>query len=95
MPIDSTFPCPVCGEEVKRGRRSCRACGASDSDGWDLQEGGEMADVSAEFDYEDYVEREFRVRDGAQPHGKRESMKLVIWLILAAMLMGALSPILF
>lgn len=95
MPTESTFPCPVCGEEVKRGRKSCRACGASDSDGWDSHSGGELADTSGEFDYEDYVEREFQVRDGNPPFSKRDSIKFVIWLILVAMLLGALSPLLF
>ena len=58
------FPCPVCGAMVKAGRLSCRACGASDSDGWsdEPEEGWAEAEEDEDEVYESYVEREFGIR---------------------------------
>jgi hypothetical protein len=61
---DDYFVCPCCGADVKAGKNFCRECGASDDFGW-REEGlsdDEVDDGYAgegDFDYEEFVEREF------------------------------------
>jgi len=60
MEIDQ-FSCPVCGESVSPNASGCRGCGAVKEDGkWiepDTYDGVGLDDD--EFDYDDFVEREF------------------------------------
>lgn len=59
---DDYFLCPHCGAEVKIGAIFCRECGASDDSGWgqddDVLLDTETA-VDDEFDYHEFVRREF------------------------------------
>lgn len=54
--------CPVCGEDVPGGSLACPGCGADHNSGWrlddDVHDGLDLPD--ADFDYDEYVEREFR-----------------------------------
>ena len=53
--------CPVCGEFVPRKAMSCAGCGASRDSGWNEEarvSGLDLPD-DEEFDYEDFVAREF------------------------------------
>jgi hypothetical protein len=73
MPADSatddeSFLCPHCGEEVAAGFDFCRQCGASAESGWnddvlDFDEG--YADDD-EFDYDEFINREFPQHAAAQ-----------------------------
>ena len=61
MPAKSTFPCPVCGENVPAKAKACPHCGACDKTGWkegatDL-DGLDLPDDS--FDYDKFTEEEF------------------------------------
>lgn len=90
-----SFACPHCGEDVPAKRRSCPHCGASENDGWgeddtDLEDG--------EFDYDEYVEREFgQSRDFDQPRSpgqlKAARTRFVIWVIIASLLLSVLLPL--
>lgn len=51
--------CPVCGEEVPRGALACPECGADERSGWreDVVDGLDLPEE--EFDYEEFVKKEF------------------------------------
>lgn len=61
---DDYFVCSHCGADVPVGKTFCRECGASDDFGWD-EVGRWEDDVDAgyggedDFDYNEYLEREF------------------------------------
>lgn len=63
MPNQKQTPevCPVCGEEVPSGALACSECGADHNSGWRegaAEEGGAGL-PDEEFDYDDFVAREF------------------------------------
>jgi len=90
----SSFACPHCGADVPVARKSCPSCGASDSDGW----GEEDSDLDdSEFDYEDYVQREFgqsrEILDPLSPEQLRaRRIRFVIWALIASLLLTVLLP---
>lgn len=91
-----SFPCPHCGEAVIQGATFCRACGASEDSGWnddDTADEFSSGYDDDEFDYEDFVSREFPQhasnRSPLQP--KRLLLSLVIVLTCLAMLLLALG----
>ena len=53
--------CPVCGEEVPRGAKACPECGADELSGWreDADETGGLDLPDEEFDYDEFVKKEF------------------------------------
>jgi ribosomal protein L32 len=53
--------CANCGERLT-SRHFCRACGASEESGWAAPEMSE--DGEDDFDYDDFVRREFGRRQG-------------------------------
>ncbi len=61
--------CPVCGEDVPRNAAACRECGADYRSGWreDADLDGLGIEDEDDFDYEDFVAREFG--GGAPPKG--------------------------
>lgn len=68
------FDCPCCGAEVAGNARFCRECGASDESGWNLEaEEGFAADD--DFDYDEYLEREFGT---ARPKTGREQFRRAV-----------------
>lgn len=86
-------PCPVCVEPVPAGRRSCPHCGSSANDGWGTPAEGEGLDLpDDEFNYEEFVEREFGGEGRATRPG-RGPRKALLWalvaLALAAVFAGA------
>ncbi len=94
------FVCPICGSPVTAGRLSCRQCGASDADGWDLDQQSEgWAEEDDDFDYESYVEQEFGgSRDRSSPTygtGRLSFRAGVLWLLVAAFSLGLIAPLLF
>ncbi len=72
-----SFPCQHCGETVAAGARFCRACGA-DEQTW--AEGADEAvawsEPDDEFDYHDYLRREFS--DDAAPRPPFDRIKKTI-----------------
>jgi hypothetical protein len=54
------FSCPHCGAQVRRDAAACRECGSDAETGWSDEEhadGGYAQDD--DFDYDEYVRREF------------------------------------
>lgn len=88
---NSPAVCPVCGEDVPRGSLACPGCGADHNSGWrvdaDLHDGLDLPD--AEFDYDEYVEREFGGR--IKPAG----IKTIWWITAMVLLAVALALFLF
>lgn len=79
MSVQSEFECPICGAEVSPNASGCRECGAEKIEGrWvdsQIHDGLDLPDD--EFDYEDFVEREF----GSS--GRKKTGKELFWWIVA------------
>jgi hypothetical protein len=80
--------CPVCGEDVPPKALACPECGACHNSGWkedaDVYDGVDLP--SDEFDYDEFVKREFGGGAKSPAHGN------AIWwftaLILFLILLG-------
>lgn len=76
--------CPNCGAEVPPGAKACPECGSDEETGWsDNATAGRLGLPDDEFDYDEFVEREFR---GKQP--KRRGPHW-LWWVVALLLAGA------
>ena len=88
----SGFPCPHCGEFVAAGARRCRECGASDEYGWNHDQLEQNDCGDDDFDYDDYVAREFPGH--ADPDSpalmRRDWIVWIIGLLIAALLMSTI-----
>ncbi len=77
------FVCPHCGAQVRAGARACPECGSDESTGWSEDADKWAAGIPAgyagedEFDYEEFVRREF---GGRRP---RRILGLPWWAVLA------------
>jgi hypothetical protein len=62
--------CPNCGADVPPRAKSCPACGSDESTGWsdETHVGGLDLPDEDDFDYDEFVEREFGGKK-AVPHG--------------------------
>ena len=82
--------CPVCDEDVPPNARACPNCGADHNSGW--REDAEAYDgidlPEEDFDYDDFVKREFGSR--AKPIRLK-----TIWWIAGVILIGALLVLYF
>jgi hypothetical protein len=74
-----SFDCPCCGAEVAAGSNFCRECGASDESGWS-DDGEEGFATDDDFDYDDYLEREFSIPRQLSP-GERLRRGFVVTII--------------
>lgn len=84
--------CPVCGEWVPRGAAACDDCGACAKSGWkadaEVYDGLDLPDE--DFDYDEYVEREFGSKKSGQPVSREIFWRWVAAIVLAVMLLGYL-----
>ncbi len=77
MNSQSDFECPSCGAEVSPNAAGCRDCGAQKVDGrWEDSETYDGLDLSDDFDYDEFVEKEFG-------KGSRKSGKELFWWMVA------------
>lgn len=83
MKTNRTFPCPVCGFEVRQGSASCPQCGSDERTGWSDRTYLDGIDLPDEVDYNEIAQNEF----GAAP-GKK--MK-ISWIVVVAVLLLLLS----
>ena len=87
-----TFDCPHCGAPVAVDAISCRECGSDAETGWS-DEAGDALDIDGgydddgEFDYDDFVRREFP--DQAGPRSARQT--IARWLIAAVVVLVCLG----
>ena len=85
--------CPNCGAAVARRARVCRACGASESDGWSEERDTSAIEHPDDFDYDDFTAREFGGRRSKRglPRGVVVAVILVALaaFVLASVLRGA------
>ena len=73
--------CPVCGEVVPPKAKACPECGSDEQTGWsDAGRAESLGIPSDDFDYDDYVKREF---DGEKPKRKFGA----VWIITAILLL--------
>ena len=84
--------CPICGEYVPRGLVACPACGSCAKSGWRADaeyDGLDLPDDPADFDYDDFVAREFggKTKDRWAPGGLWwwAALAVLIALVLAAL----------
>ncbi len=79
--------CPNCGAAVPPGATACPECGSDEHTGWSERAAAEDLGLpDEEFDYDDYVEREF---GSGRP--KPRGISWLWWgvaLLLAAVLLG-------
>jgi len=80
--------CPVCGEFVPAGRKSCPHCGSDERSGWSEDTQNDALDLPDEdFNYREFVEEEF----GA---GGRRTRPALLWWLVGLGLVAALIWIL-
>jgi len=77
--------CPVCGEDVPPRSLACPECGADEHSGWREDaysyEGLDLPDEKHEFDYDDFMKREFG-EGGAEKRPKLNPLWVVIGILL-------------
>jgi hypothetical protein len=81
--------CPNCGADVPRGAKACPECGSDESTGWSDEARSDGLNLPDDnFDYADFVKREFG--SGKAPAPPR-GINWFWWLIAIAVLAGFLS----
>jgi hypothetical protein len=76
--------CPNCSADVPPNARVCPACGSDEKTGWSEDAGCEGLDLPDEnFDYADFVEREFGGKRAGPPRG------ISIWWWLVSLVVAA------
>jgi hypothetical protein len=89
--MKSPETCPVCGADIPARAKACPECGACEKTGWSEEAYASGLDLpDGEFDYEDFVEREFGTGKPLRPRG----IKPFWWWIAVALILGFLSWIL-
>ena len=75
--------CPNCGEVVPPKAKACPECGACEETGWsDEGRADALGLPSEEFDYDEYVKREF---EGENPKRRWGAVWLITAIILLAL----------
>lgn len=82
--------CPNCGEWVPRGAVACDECGSCAKSGWSEEAEQDGLDLpSDDFDYDDFVAREFGGEHGGKPNiDKQAFWKAVALVLLVVMVIG-------
>lgn len=80
--------CPNCGADVPSNAKSCPECGSDETTGWSDESHADGLDLPEEnFDYDEYVEREFGNKK-AVPHGISR-----FWWVVAIILLMVISGV--
>ena len=90
MVHDDYFSCPHCGADVLQTATFCRECGADGRSGWNDEDsdssgydpGGDQDD----FDYDDYLQREFPDHAPPAATGQKLGVVVIVLIILALLL---------
>lgn len=77
--------CPYCGTEIPEKARACPGCGSCEKTGWSENADAQRLDLpDEEFDYEDFVNREFNTPARRPPGIRKLWWAVGIFLLLAA-----------
>ena len=92
------YACPSCGAEVRVGSRGCSRCSAGSGAKWEQDEyldGVDVPEDAAEFDYNDFVKREFGGRGPSRlkPHGIAWKWWVTGVLVLGAFAWGVVASL--
>ncbi|MBK28129.1 MAG: hypothetical protein CMO77_04780 [Verrucomicrobiales bacterium] len=69
--------CPNCGSVVPLKASACPDCGACENTGWSEDAENESYRIEgAEFDYDDFIAREFE--EGGKPESKRLNLVFLV-----------------
>jgi len=84
--MDTPDTCPNCGAELSPKDRACPECGSCEETGWsDHATEDRLGIPSSDFDYKDYLAREF----GPEPRRRTFSVGwLVVAVVLVLVLLG-------
>jgi len=83
--------CPVCGAEVPPKAKACPECGADDQTGWAEEADAERLGLPHDnFDYGEFVKREFGGAKNPMPRGIHWFWWLVGILVVVAFVWGLL-----
>jgi predicted nucleic acid-binding Zn ribbon protein len=84
MSFEPPGDCPVCGEPVPAGRKSCAHCGSDERSGWSDETDRDGLDLPGEdFNYRDFVEKEFGT-------GNRRTRPALLWWIVGLIMVAVL-----
>ena len=89
MPAEPPDICAHCGADIHPNARACPQCGADESTGWEEEYAPDLGLDEDEFDYDEFVEREFgtgRTPKKIVPHGLHWFWWLVSLGLIAALL---------
>ena len=80
---DDEFICPVCGATVPAKARACPECGSDEKTGWSDQTIYDDTGIEdpEEFDYDEYVRREFG-------QGPKRSGRQWLWWVAGVIVIG-------
>jgi len=82
--------CPNCGADVPRNARACPECGADERSGWSEDAYAERLGLPDDkFDYDKFVEEEFRPAKEIRPRG----ISWMWWLVALGLLLAMLWPL--
>ena len=85
--------CPNCGADVPRGAKACPACGSDESTGWsDEARYGGLDLPDDEFNYDDFVKREF---GGEGKPAPPRGVSWFWWVVAVALIIGFLAMFVF
>ena len=89
-----SFTCPHCGAEVDARAAACPECGSDNKTGWAEDAHKWAAGIPSgysrddEFDYEEFVRREFGPQGGRFLGIPRGRLVLVVFIVVCVVLMG-------
>ena len=84
--------CPNCGADVPPGAKACPECGADEQTGWSEDAATQSLNLpDQEFDYDEFVKREFRTEEKAKPRG----VPWFWWAIAVGLLLGMIALLIF
>jgi len=88
MAAKSSFPCPVCGEDVPAKAKACPQCGACEKSGWneEASEGDGLDLPEEDFNYEKFTAEEFGTP--RKLHGKERFWKVAGTVLLVILIVA-------
>ena len=77
MPAEPPDTCAHCGADIHPNARACPECGADESTGWEEDYAPDLGLDEDEFDYDEFVEREFGTGNTPKSRPTRAALVLV------------------